>query len=388
MRVLQVGKFFPPDPGGVETATRQAAEALTRCGIENQVLCFAGPCSADADAAVCPVHREPVLATLASQPLSASYVRRFLTLAPGFDIIHLHAPNPLAALALWLARPRGKVVVHWHSDVIGHAALLWLYRPLERWLARRADLVIGPTSVHIEQSDLAREFAGKGAVVPFCVDACMASPDKADPAAVAALRQRLGGRRVVFALGRLVAYKGFGVLIEAAREMPEDAVVVIGGGGPLAAALAARVEALGLSGRVVLAGRIPDADLASWFAVCDVFCLPSVSRAEMFGIVQLEAMAFGKPVVSTAIARSGVPRVNAHGVTGLVAPPGDAPALGRALRRLLDDESLRDRLGQGGLAAVAGPYAPAAVDRALLRAYARVAPEAAALLDILPNPAV
>ena len=370
MRVLQIGKFYPPDPGGVETASRQAAEALTRLGMPNAVLCFAGDGPYDDAAGPVPVTRAPVWATVSSQPVSFAYVRQVAAMASHFDVLHVHYPNILAALALYLARPKAKVALHWHSDVIGKRALLALARPLETWLCRRADLVIGPTAVHLSGSDRAGEFAGKGAVVPFCVDETMAAPHKADAAAVAALRERLGRRRLIFALGRLVPYKGFDVLVEAARLLPDDAVVVIGGGGPLAGTLGRRIETLGLGGKVLLAGRIPEAELSDWFAACDVFCLPSVERAEMFGIVQLEAMAFGKPVVSTAIARSGVPLVNADGVTGLVAPPGDAGALGRALARLLADPALCRRLGQGGLAAVAGPFSPQAVTRALGAAYA------------------
>lgn len=372
MRVLQVGKFYPPDAGGVETATRQVAEGLAHMGASGEVLCFAGSCAANEDTAVCRVHRAPVLATVSSQPLSLAYVRRILAMAPDFDVLHVHLPNPLAALALFLARPKASIVLHWHSDVIGMGALALAVRPLETWLCRRADLVIGPTAVHVEQSDRAREFAGKSAVVPFCVDASMPRPEAADPARVAALRERFGGRKMVFSLGRLVPYKGFDVLIEAAAGLPRDVVVVIGGCGPLAEALAAMVTAAGLSDRVYLPGRIPDADMADWLAACDVFCLPSVSRAEMFGIVQLEAMAFGKPVVATAIPHSGVPWVNVDGVTGLLVAPGDSQALTGALSRLLADPELRTRLGQGGLAAIADRFSPAAVDRALREAYARI----------------
>ena len=372
MKVLQIGKFYPPDPGGMETAARQTAEALTRLGSVSEVLCFAGDGPYDDAAGPVPVTRAAVRATVSSQPVSSAYVRHVLAMAPRFDVLHVHYPNILAALALYLARPKARVVLHWHSDVIGKKGLLALVRPLETWLCRRADLVIGPTAVHLSGSDRAREFAGKGAVVPFCVDAAMAAPHKADAAAVAAIRERLGQRRIIFALGRLVPYKGFDVLVEAARHLPDDAVVVIGGGGPLAGPLGRRIETLGLGGRVILAGRIPDAALSDWFAACDVFCLPSTERAEMFGIVQLEAMAFGKPVVSTAIGRSGVPLVNVDGETGLVVPPGDADALGRALSRLLAESALCRRLGEGGRAAVAGRYSPQAVTQALGAAYARL----------------
>ncbi|MEA4858229.1 glycosyltransferase [Solidesulfovibrio sp.] len=372
MKVLQVGKFYPPDPGGVETATRQAVEQLLSLGASVEVLCFAGPGPYDGASAPCPVHRAPVAATIASQPLSAAYVRAFLRLAPRFDVLHLHWPNPLAALAAFLARPRAKIVLTWHSDIIGKGALAAGLSPLEAWLCRRADLVVAPSPVHLEASNRATLFAGKGAVVPFCVDAAMARPESADPAAVAAIRARLGGRRLIFTLGRLVPYKGFDVLVDAAARLPENAVTVIGGGGPMREALAARIAASGLGERVLLPGRIPDAALAAWLAACDVFCLPSVTRAEMFGIVQLEAMAFGKPVVSTAIPGSGVPWVNADGRTGLTVPPGDAPALALALSRLLADDALRQRLGRGGREAVAGRFSPAAVAAALAAAYARL----------------
>lgn len=373
MRVLQVGKFYPPDPGGIETAARQCVEHLLALDAAVEVLCFAGPGPYhDADAA-CPVHRARVLATVASQPLSPAYLAAFFRLAPRCDVLHVHLPNPLAALAVFLARPRARVVLHWHSDVIGKGALAAVTRPLESWLCRRADLVIGPSPVHLAASNQAGRFAGKGAVVPFCVDATMAGPDKADPAGVAAIRAGCGNRPLVFALGRLVPYKGFDLLIDAAAMLPPETIVVIGGDGPQRDALRRRIDAAGLADRVRLAGRIPDADLADWLAACDIFCLPSVTRAEMFGIVQLEAMAFGKPVVSTDIPGSGVPWVNRHEETGLVVPPGDAPALARALTGLLADAAWRDRLGRGGREAVAGRFSPAAATRALAAAYARLA---------------
>lgn len=372
MRVLQVGKFYPPDPGGVETATRQVVEQLAALGMEPGVLCFAGEGPYDDLGLPWPVWRAPAFASVASQPLSVAYVRRLAALAPHFDALQVHLPNPLAALAVFLARPKAKVVLHWHSDVIGKGTLARLVAPLEGWLCRRADLVIGPTPVHLAASNRSAVIAPKGAVVPFCVDPSMPSPAAADPARVAALRQRFGGRRIVFSLGRLVPYKGFDVLIEAAKALPGDVRVVIGGGGPQAESLAAQIERENLGAKVFLAGRIPDAAMPDWLAACDVFCLPSVTRAEMFGIVQLEAMAFGKPVVSTDIPGSGVPWVNRHGETGLVVPPGDAGKLAEALATILADAALAERLGQGGRDAVAGRFSPKAVRRALAEAYARL----------------
>lgn len=357
MRILQVGKYFPPDEGGVETATRQISRGLTRRGIVCDVLCFAkaGPYGhAGPEFAV---HRARSLKTVASTPLSIDYVRKLRELAPRYDILHVHMPNPMAALALLLVNPGTPVTLHWHSDVIRQKRLLALYRPLEKWLIRRSRLVVAPTDVHLAQSDLAGLFTGKSLAVPFCVDETFPSPDRADPAGAAALRARFGGRKLVFSLGRHIYYKGFDQLIEAAAFLPEDYAVVIGGSGPLTGELAARIESLGLGGRVVLAGRMPDAELSDWYAACDLFCLPSTHRSEMFGIVMLEAMNFGKPVVSTAIPRSGVGWVNEDGVTGLAVRPGDPRALADAIARLGADRDLYAAMSANCRAAVRERFA-------------------------------
>ena len=125
-----------------------------------------------------------------------------------------------------------------------------------------------------------------------------------------------------------------------------DGSLVIVGEGPLEGALRALVTQKRLAERVVFAGRVPDPDLPAFYQACDVFVLPSIARTEAFGVVQIEAMAAGKPVVSSNLP-TGVPWVNQDGISGLVVTPGDPAALGDALRRLLDDGALRGRLGEG-----------------------------------------
>jgi glycosyltransferase involved in cell wall biosynthesis len=151
------------------------------------------------------------------------------------------------------------------------------------------------------------------------------------------------GPRMLF-VGRLVYYKGLDVLLDAMGRC--DGSLVIVGEGPLDGALRAIVTEKRLAGRVLFAGRVPDADLPAFYQACDIFVLPSIARTEAFGVVQIEAMAAGRPVVSTNLP-TGVPWVNQDGVSGLVVPPGDPVALGNALQRLLDDGALRRRLGEG-----------------------------------------
>jgi rhamnosyl/mannosyltransferase len=148
-----------------------------------------------------------------------------------------------------------------------------------------------------------------------------------------------------------------------------DATLVVAGDGPLRAALAARACALGIANRVVFLGDQPD--LRPLFAACDLFVLPSTHRSEAFGIVQLEAMAFGKPVVSTRLG-TGVDWVNVHGVTGLTVPPGDPAALRMAIATLLASPTTRARFGTNGRRRVEQQHTAARAAEAVLKVYAEV----------------
>jgi rhamnosyl/mannosyltransferase len=182
------------------------------------------------------------------------------------------------------------------------------------------------------------------AVVPFGIEAerWTATPDVA--ARAAAIRARSARPLVLFA-GRMVPYKGVGVLLEALSTLDVSAILV--GEGPSKIQWEAQAEALGLGDRVRFAGTVPHDELAALYHACDLFVLPSVTRAEAFGYVQLEAMACGKPVVSTTVP-SGVAWVNRHEETGLTVPPGDAAAIREAVSTLTADKALRTRLGAEG----------------------------------------
>ena len=154
----------------------------------------------------------------------------------------------------------------------------------------------------------------------------------------------------MLAVGRLVPYKGFHVLVEAAKQLASDAVVVIVGTGPLQSDLQARIDVAGLAEKVVLAGRQSDASLRALFQRASLFCLPSVERSEAFGVVLIEAMSHGLPVVATQIPGSGVSWVNAHGVSGINVPVGDAHALAAACNEVLASDALRADFSQGARA--------------------------------------
>ena len=159
-------------------------------------------------------------------------------------------------------------------------------------------------------------------------------PVRVDEAGAARIREKYKDKKLVFSLGRLVPYKGFAYLAEAARYLDGDYHILIGGSGPLRRELQERIDTLGLSDRVTLLGYLEDAEVPALFGACDIFVLSSVMKTEAFGIVQIEAMSAGKPVVATRIPHSGVSWVNEDGVSGFNVAPGNAPELANAIRNI------------------------------------------------------
>lgn len=343
MKVLQLGKFYPVG-GGVEKVMYDLTTGLCAEGVQCDMLCAYGG-KGEAEIEVSPGGRiictETLLKKYATM-ISPRMVTTLRSIASDYDIIHVHHPDPMAALALRLSGYRGRVVLHWHSDIVKQKKLLSFYLPLQRWLINRADLVVGTTPVYIASSPYLEDVQQKCTYLPIGID-----PIDPDAEGAKRLREKYEGRRIVFSLGRLVHYKGYSYLVEAAKQLDDSYVVLIGGSGVLHDELQAQIDREGLAGRVHLLGRIADEDLAAYYGACDVYCLSSIQKTEAFAIVQIEAMSCGKPVVSCDIKGSGVSWVNADGVSGLVVEPEDGQALAGAIRRICEDRSLYYTLSGG-----------------------------------------
>jgi len=363
LKVLHVGKFYPPHHGGMESHVELLAR-LTRAEADVEVVVSNdGPRTVRETVGGVPVTRIGTRLRLASASFGPGMAKAIR--AADADVVHFHHPNPPAVLSYLAARPRGRLVVTYHSDIVRQRVLGPLFSPvLHRFLAR-ADAIVASSPDYAASSPVLRRHAARVRVIPFGIDP--GELETVDPAEVEAVRARYGPR-IVFAAGRLVYYKGFAYLVRAMRRV--DGHLLIAGDGPLRGELARVAAEAGVEEKVTLLGRVPD--LRPLYHAADLFALPSVARSEAFGIVQLEAMACGVPVVNTAL-DTGVPFVSPHGVTGLTVPPADADALADALTRLLDDAALRARLGRAGRERVAGELGAGSMARRTLALYREVA---------------
>ena len=344
MKVLQVGKYYPPVEGGIESHVEAVSEGLA-ARYEVTVLVFNTSSRTEEEIRNgVRVIRVATMGRVLSTEIAPLFFSWFRKLGRA-DLIHLHTPNPVAELAC-LAAPSGtRLLITYHSDVVRQRLLGRLNRIVLQRLMRRADRVIAFTQRYMESSPVLSHHAAKCAIIPHGIDAAEYSRGPVIEGRVRRLREEHGPRIVLF-VGRLVYYKGVDVLIRAMAGVPEAKLLVVGDG-PLRGRLAALSRDLGLSGRVVFLGRVSHEEKVACYHASDLLVLPATHRSEAFGVVQVEALACGLPVVSTNI-DSGVPFVNQHGVTGLVVQPGDAAGLAAAIARLLAEPRLREEMAGAG----------------------------------------
>ena len=364
LSILHIGKFYPPYAGGMETHLEDLATNLKQFANVRVIVANTEKRSVTQRMAGVTVHRAGTIGYLAGAPISPGMVAA-IKRSPA-HIVHIHWPNPAAVLAYAASGHRGRLVFTYHSDVVRQKVWGSLFHPILKLVMARCAAIICTSRNYVQSSPDLRPFRKRCHVIPYGIATeKLAAPDRS---AVENLRRKYGPR-IVLAVGRLVYYKGFEYLIRAMRSV--NARVVIVGDGPLRERLGSLASEYGVTDRVVFAGQKNGKDLVPYFHAADVFALPSVARSEAFGIVQIEAMACGKPVINTSL-DSGVPSVSLDGITGLTVPPADSESLAAAINRLLSDDELRSRLGEAGRARVAGEFTVETMVRRTSELYCRV----------------
>jgi glycosyltransferase involved in cell wall biosynthesis len=370
LKVLHVGKFYPPHMGGIETHLQALCAELTKCHDLRVVVANDGPVQTDEVLDNVAVFRVPTRLTLASTPLCPGMVAQIRN--SDADIVHIHLPNPMAVLAYLASGHRGRLIVTYHSDTVRQKVLGTMFEPFLHQALRRCSAIIATSPNYLRTSPVLARHAGRCHVIPYGI--ALDQFERCEPAAISPLRKQFGDRLVI-SVGRLVYYKGFEFLIQAMSKVNGRLLIV--GDGPLREKLQQLVHRLGLGDRVTFAGEIQNEQVVPFYHAANVFALASVARSEAFGIVQIEAMAAGLPVVNTQL-DSGVPFVSLHDQTGLTVPPEDPEALAAALNRILDDPALRQSFGNAARLRARKEFSLAAMTSKTLGLYDAVVDRAVA----------
>jgi glycosyltransferase involved in cell wall biosynthesis len=393
LRICHLGKFYPPAAGGIETHVRTLARAQAELGADVEVLSVNHASASGADVTWRPlarsadveewdgrvrVRRLGRVGGLSRLELCPSLPAALRSAARRADVLHVHAPNvtmylALAALGLQpsggLGRPPLLCVTH-HSDVIKQRHLGRLFAPAERRVLSRAARVFATSADYVAGSPLLSLFAHKVQVLPLGIAlSAFRQPSAVTRGFAAELSARHGGP-LWLCVGRLIYYKGVEVALRALRQVPGKLLIV--GRGPMAAALSRLAVDLGVGQRVVWFDYLSEEELAGAYLAARALWFPSLLRSEAFGLVQVEAMASGCPVLNTFIPGSGVAWVSLDGVSGLTLPPGDADSLAAASRQLLEDPGLSRQLSAGGRHRAEAEFGDSLMARRSLDHYAQL----------------
>jgi len=344
MNILQVNKLYYPAVGGIERAVQNIAEGLPESYISRVLAARPRGLGRHERHNSVDVFKASSLGILQSVPIAPSFPLRLRTAARSTDIVHHHLPNPLGVLSqLTAGTGDTPIVATYHSDIVRQSTALRVYQPALHRFLDCVDRILVTSPPLLNHSEFLKPHTEKCTVVPLSVD--LSSIDTEDPTP---LDRSIEGPIILF-VGRLNYYKGLENLVDAMSLI--DATLLVVGDGNRRAALEQRAHDHGVSDRIHFEGYVPDNDLPSYYNSADLFVLPSVEPSEAFGIVQLEAMARGLPIINTSLP-TGVPWVSQDGKTGLTVPPRNASALADAISTLLVDDVRRRNYGRQARARV------------------------------------
>lgn len=337
MKILTLTKFYHPFRGGIETVCKNINESNVAAGHTSDVLCANTSFRFSHDIVEgVKVIRSPKLVTIKSTSICPFMPWQLRNFVSKYDLIHVHFPDPMTALSLFLMKPNIPFVVHWHNDIFKQRKLMPFFGPLQRWCLENAKFIIATTEAYAQHSVDLQPFKDKIKIIPIGIE-CNRQFRNRKPS----------NEKTILTVGRLAYYKGLHNIIDAAKLLPEEYKFRIVGSGELAGELKGLIGKNNLNDRVILVGQKVDQQLEAEYEASDLFCFPSTHKAESFGVVQIEAMTHSLPIVACNIEGSGVPWVNLDGVSGINVGINNPHELAAAIRKIVETQTLYEKYSKG-----------------------------------------
>ena len=367
MRVLLLYKDYHPIVGGIENHIRLLARGLRNEGVDARVLVTnTGSATQRQTIDGVPVTKTGRQSTILSTPISLPFFVELRRQTATVDLVHLHAPYPLAELAQLMLGRAKPTVISYHSDIVRQRKTGKLYAPFLRKVLQRAALIAASSPAYIESSPFLQDVRHKCRVIHYGIETERFEETEQVGGDAKSLRNQYGDLPLLLFIGRLRHYKGIDVLIHAMHRIRARLLII--GTGPMQEAWQNLAQTQNLADKVFFLGDAPDKETLAARYAADLFVLPSTNRAEALGIVQLEAMACGLPVICTELG-TGTSYVNRDGVTGLVVPPNDPHALAAAINRLLAAPAMRAKMGAEGRMRVRNEFSFRTMTKATISFY-------------------
>ena len=356
-RILHISKYYYPFSGGTEQIARDCVLAL-KDEYEQKVIAFNDGDNDQIDTVDgVEVYKCGCFAKVSAQSLSMSYGKTLHALMNSFcpDIVVFHYPNPFVA-SLLLKELKGKdtkLIIYWHLDIIRQKLLRVFFNGQNERLLARADKVIATSPNYIEGSKWLQSVKEKCVVVPNCINVERMKITPEIEKRSEEIKKENQGKTICLAVGRHTEYKGFSYLIEASKLLDDNFKIYIAGKGELTDRLKKEAEG---DNKIQFTGRVDDSELKALIRACDIYCFPSITKNEAFGLALAEAMYYEKPAVTFTIPGSGVNYVSLDGVTGIEVENRNVEKYAEAMEELAADKELRDKYGRAGKKRVEGNF--------------------------------
>lgn len=348
-KILHISKYYYPFSGGTEQIARDVVLSLKNEYIQ-KVIAFNDEKKDKIDNVDgIEVVKCGCFTKIAAQSLSISYERNLHNLMEDFnpDIVVFHYPNPFVAALLLreLKKSKAKLVLYWHLDIVRQKYLKLLFTSQNKSLLARADKIIATSPNYIEGSKWLQSVKTKCIVIPNCINVERMEITQEIEKKVLNIRAQNKNKTICVAVGRHTEYKGFSYLIQASKFLDDSFHIYITGTGELTEKL--HEEARG-DKKITFTGRIDDDELKSLILASDLFCFPSITKNEAFGLALAEGMYYEKPAITFSIQGSGVNYVSLDKVTGIEVENRNVKKYADAMRLLAQNEELRMKYGKAG----------------------------------------